>query len=639
MISSPEQNVVYYPSGSDIYALYTKTREREVVTRLPFSPHCVTADQGWLCCGGQPGHFTAISIKGRDKDFDFTLNSDADPDARLPLDLDPTRRSTPRDIPSLSRSSGARQPLIANVRTIGEDINNCITLWFPKSPTSDRTYKIPVAVAANNDKTVSIIRLEDSEVLDKLTYPDCVNRAVISPDGELLIAILDDPFLYIHQRERQPGSNAGSNTTLSYEWKPACRIQLEGQKQSDQSTFKGSFAAAFSKSGKFLAVGTQHGVISVFDTESLLVEDSEPLAVFTTSRPMQASGAVRSMEFSPAPFDLLAWTEASGRAGVADLRDLFLSRQLLTVDCRLDGMVKIIVSERSGDETRLDPRLRSFRTDSSLSSTTPDYLGLDFERRQLRHLTREMLDRHQPPLTAEETEVLQAMTVSRRQRDVQAETSGTSASSPWANSQRVTTTSANASGTATSASNSGEGTSSDRRISTAGLPAALREFVNPDRTAVPLRSFINERNRENERRNQQQEPRRRASIILAAAEQALEQETLAASSAANRNGNDTSRNLERLSLTPPRLLGSDFPNNPWTEIDAPYHNPLDRSTRVRIELEDDDRGFAHRLRQPWRGLEERGLGSFDENLMLRGVLRTGPANTMGCCWSPDGRLL
>jgi len=503
---------------------------------------------------------------------------------------------------------------------------------------------VAVAVVANNDKSVYILNLQDSEILERLTFPDCVNRAVMSPDGELLVTVLDDPFLYVHRRTPKSVTSPGLfHSKHSYEWTGLCRIQLEGQKQGDSSSMKGSFALSFSNSGKYLAVATQYGVISVFETVFLEHEDVEPLAVFTSSRPGLPSGAVRAMEFSPGPFDLLAWTESSGQVGVADIRNLFLSRQLLKVDCRLEGVEKVHVLERPGEPV-IDPRLRSFRTDSpSSSSTTPDYLGLDFERRQLRHLTREMLDRHHSPLTSEELDVLTAHRIARRQRDALADTAGASGWGPWAGSSRAT---------ATSAATTGEGSNiSERRISTTGLPAALREFVNPDRTAASFRSFINERNQDRERRSQQQEPRRRSSVILAAAERTIEQENSGAS--ANRTGNDNSNTLERLTLTPPRLIGSDSPNNPWAEIDALYRTrfpgdpPPDRSSRLRIELEDDDRrDFAHRLRQPWRPLGELALGGRDESSMiLRGVLRRRdedderPPETMGISWNPDGRIL
>jgi hypothetical protein len=680
MISSPEQDVVYYPSGSDIYALYTKTRERAIITRLPFSPRCLVAGNGWLCCGGVPGHYTAIPLRDWNTDLDLSLGLDSGPDARLPLDLDPSRRSTPSDIPP-HRPRGHAHPLVAHAKTIGKDINNCITLWFPSATSSNQTYTTPVAVVANNDKTVSIVNLKDpdAEVLEKLTYPDCVNRAVMSPDGELLVAVLDDPFLYVHQRQPVPKASARS-PEQTHEWTPTCRIQLESQRQSDPSNFRGSFAVSFSKSGKYLAVGTQYGVISVFDTETLTLEDSEPLVIFTTSRPMDntgtirsmdESGAVRSMEFSPGPFDLLAWTEASGRAGVADVRDLFVSRQLLMIDSRREGTERISVSERSADPI-IDPRLRSFRSlqTGSPSNATPDYLGVDFERRQLSHLTQELLDRHHSPLTPEQMDILQAHRVARHQRDAEAEGSDTSGWSPRPGDQRPTST--------TDTPTNGEGSSSsEHRISTVGLPAALRDFVNPDR-ASSFRSFINDRNQDrlisDRQRRSQPESRRESSTGVGAA------------------GNEVGRESRPWGSRPTasRLIRirTPAPSNPWAEIDSlhrsrspqvPTITPSARESRRQEERryeqewereptqqqewdeeqeveqegeqereqvpegrQNGEQRYSHRRpprRQPWRGLDDLGLGNFDENVVLRGVIRTGTADTMGCCWSPDGRKL
>ncbi|CZR62437.1 uncharacterized protein PAC_12334 [Phialocephala subalpina] len=632
LISSPKPNIVYYPSGTEVIALNTKTREREVIAKLPFFPRCLTASKDWLCCGAESGQYTAISLKDRAVDLDLLFGREADPDERLPLDLDPARRSATRDT-TFERRSPSR-PVLPEPVKIGTEIVNCVTLWCPGESVSEKAYNIPVAVVANNDCTVSIVDLRDSDVLDKLTLPDFVNRSVISPDGETLVTVCDDPFLYIHERKQKAGFRKERFETKDvqrYEWVLAGKVQLEGQRQGDKSENRGSFTACFSPSGKYLAVATQYGVVSVFDAEYLLDPDSLPV-LFTTSRPGVASGAVRSMEFSPGPFDLLAWTEHSGRVGVADVRSLFHSRQLVKINSQAEGVETVSVSDRQGDSV-IDPRLR--RNESP--SGTPDYLGLDLERRQLRHLTREMLDRHHTPVTVEELEVLQAHRIARRQRDAanaarEALAEGSSRWSAWGDGQR----------SSTAAGGEGPGSTS-RRISTSGLPAALREFVNPDRTAASFRSFINERNRENERRNQlQQEPRRRSSMILAATENAIERET---TGTGTRTGNDTSSTLERLTLTPSRgeAFGSDSPNNPWAEIDALYRSrfpgdpPIDRSTRLRVEVAADEepRDFAHRLRQPWRPL--------GDLIAAEGLLSTGgmhrSVETMGVAWSPDGRIL
>jgi hypothetical protein len=133
-------------------------------------------------------------------------------------------------------------------------------------------------------------------------------------------------------------------------------------------------------------------------------------------------------------------------------------------------------------------------------------------------------------------------------------------------------------------------------------------------------------------------------MILAAPENAIEQETLGPNN--SRSNNETSSGLERLTLTPPRLqaFGSDSSNNPWAEIDALYRSryadpPLDRTTRLRIDIEDEDRrDFAHRLRQPWRPLDDHSEPADRHENDLRDVL-LHPDETMGCCWSEDGRIL
>lgn len=395
-MSSPEKDIVYYPSGTSVIALNTATRERALVTKLSFSPRCLVASKEWLCCGGERGEYTAVYLN----DTGFDSAQDIGTDSRLPLDLDPPRRSVSIEQTSTSRTSrGHTRPVIAEVSKVGTEIVNCITLWSPAEGASDVAYKVPVAVISNNDRTVSILNIRTSETLEKLILPDFVNRSVLSEDGRLLATICDDPFLYIHERRLKSEFKRERLGKLrsDYEWVLTGRVQLEGQLLGNKSAMRGSFAACFSKSGKWLAIATQYGLITVFETERL-PDPSASRVVFTSSRPGVESGAIRAMQFSPGPYDLLAWTEASGRAGVADVRTLFLSRQQLIIDSHASEVERVIVSDQAG-EALIDPRLRHIRSDPS---RTPDYLGLDLERRQLRHLTREMLDRHQAPLTAEE---------------------------------------------------------------------------------------------------------------------------------------------------------------------------------------------------------------------------------------------
>ncbi|RFU36192.1 hypothetical protein B7463_g135, partial [Scytalidium lignicola] len=646
LITSPKQNVIYYPHGSDIYRLDTKTRDREIITTLSFAPRCLTASRDWICCGGEKGNYTAIYLgeQAERDNYDTDTSAVAEPDERLPLDLD-LSRARETSTTATSRTSRNRSYLIlANVKNIGTEIVNCITTWFPPATVSKQAYQIPLAVVSNNDSTVSILDLAKSEVLEKLTLLDYVNRAVISPDGTMLISICDDPFLYIHTRKPRPKDRFQVKQSNGHEFVYWGRIQLKGQRQADKSNMRGSFAATFSPSGKYLAVATQYGVISVFDTQLLTLEEYDPLLVsFTTSRPNRECGAVRAMEFSPEPYELLAWTESSGRVGIADVRDLFLSRQMITLDSEEENVDTVYPSDRPGEPV-IDPRLHSFRGDPPSSSTTPEYR--DFapdtpEQRRTRQLTREMLERQISPLTAEELEVLEAHSAARRQRD--AARDGTAQSGPsrwglWMTEPRSSGTSSGAQGEQANAS--------DRSIFNYGLPTALREFINNDRSAASFRVFINERNQERERRGQQL-PRRRSSMILAAAENAIERETLG-SNVGGDSSQDDADGLQRLIRNglpptprmPPELETSS--TNPWAEIDTlhrsrvpPDISAVDRSTRLRIQMEDEDRrNFAHRLRQPWRPTTD----DRDESGVIRNV-RIGTTETTGCCWSQDGRIL
>lgn len=188
LVSSPEKNTIYFPSGSNVIAVNTKTREREVVANLSFKPRCLTASKEWLCCGGDKGNYTAICLD--DSKVNLDIPSESDPDARLPLDLDVPRRAIPIERASAPRRSRGHRPVVADVIKVGTELVNCITLWFPGKDACGVAHKVPVAVVANNDCTVSILNVRTSEALETLSMPDFVNRSVLSPDGRLLATIV-----------------------------------------------------------------------------------------------------------------------------------------------------------------------------------------------------------------------------------------------------------------------------------------------------------------------------------------------------------------------------------------------------------------------------------------------------------------
>lgn len=344
-------------------------------------------------------------------------------DDRLQLGLDTAADDPmPSLIPAESRpeansNSNHSKNLVARSKNFGTDRVNCITLWFPPGPKDFRfggAYSQPCAVLANNDKHITVVGLGDQEALDKIACPDFVNRAVLSPDGRLLAAICDDPYLYVHERVPKENSAQGLFTrrdVTDFEWKLCAKVHLKSQRKEDRSDQRGSFAACFSNTGRYLAVGTQYGVISVFDTAAFTIPGFDPLiTTFTSSRPKQDVGAIRDMAFCPGPFDLLAWTEHRGRVGVADIRSNYVSRQILDLD-NYEDYVQIMITERGS----IDPRLleRNDRGDLALAESS-DVLA---SRRSAR---RAAASNAAASFDAEETLILEALSEQRRRRDLAA---------------------------------------------------------------------------------------------------------------------------------------------------------------------------------------------------------------------------
>lgn len=233
------KNVVYYVTGDqnkNIQRLNTTTLEAETIKRLPFSPRCLVAENGWICCGGEFGDFTAIQLQDGPSFNPYNVSIGFG-------DLDETDSPPPEDLIflSLARARSAKN-LMADSKKYGKELVNCITLWFP--PTLSRpvvgAYAEPMAVLSNNDKTVTLIKLQSQDAEQVLTYPDCVNRAIISPDGRLMVAITDDPYLYMHERvEKSPswGPFRSADKPM-FEWKPCGRIHLRHQSPDAPTTVR-----------------------------------------------------------------------------------------------------------------------------------------------------------------------------------------------------------------------------------------------------------------------------------------------------------------------------------------------------------------------------------------------------------------
>ncbi|VUC23070.1 unnamed protein product [Clonostachys rosea] len=432
LISAEKQHIVYLPGGhgsNHVQRLNTKTRECETIKLLTFAPRCLVAKGGWLCCGSEQGDFVAIRLN-EDAICETTNRTTSGQDAsESSLDLDYTLNTVPfgaggtESGPSdallglIARARRGNKSLIAkNIRLAKERVN-CITLWFPPTQHAvlhGNAYTFPVAVLANNDKTVALVHLNEREDPDKLeamdviTYPDYVNRAIISPDGRLLIAILDDPYLYIHERVEQSPQPDTLRARIEkvYNWELKQTILLKSQKAGDISESRGSFAASFSMSGAYLAIGTQHGTISIFDAERLTDTEVDPLiTTFTSSRPKSGSGAIRDMAFCPGPYDILAWTEDRGHIGLADVRSNFAIRQIVDISSQADFEHFEVL-----DRNTVDPRLLDRRAERNIEGAALDEPSLVETRRRT-------IDGLNHPLTANETLVLEAIQEDRRRRE------------------------------------------------------------------------------------------------------------------------------------------------------------------------------------------------------------------------------
>ncbi|KAL4927650.1 uncharacterized protein BDV17DRAFT_266159 [Aspergillus undulatus] len=163
-----------------------------------------------------------------------------------------------------------------------------------------------------------------------------MNYAIISPDSSILAAVGDEDSAYFYSLTRDLSTvvSIGTGTKVSgWTFAEILRTEMDiGPRIED----KCCFTIAFSQSNKLCAIGSQSGVISVFDVESIREigrSDKSPIVCyFNSSRHSCSGGAVRCMSFSPEPWDLLVWLEDTGRAGIADVRQAFIRRQILELN-------------------------------------------------------------------------------------------------------------------------------------------------------------------------------------------------------------------------------------------------------------------------------------------------------------------
>lgn len=349
------------------------TKKRKHLTTLPFEARCTASGFGYLCVGGEEdGHFAVIKLAATGP-----LRT-VDVDAPLPLDYWQNQRGTPR---------------AANVKVerIGEEIVNSISIHQIQDEEA-HLYDI-VAVLTNNDKTVRVYSLSQSVETSVLDLPCPMNHATMSPDGTVLVAVGDSNEAFFFRRALQqappqiPKPHNRLNTA-SATWELANLVKLRSVDRNYHGS--GYFTTAWSPSGQLVAVGSEGGYISVFDMQlfaQCLPDDGDDaiIATIASTRPNNSSnmragdslhpGAVRSMMFSPEPWDLLIWAEDQGRVCIGDLRTGLRTKQVIELKPDEEGLKRCKLEDLPDDGPSIDEQLeeeywRSYQDNPDAATAT-----------------------------------------------------------------------------------------------------------------------------------------------------------------------------------------------------------------------------------------------------------------------------
>ena len=371
---------------------------------------------------------------------------------------------------------------------------------------------VPVAPVVdtlrNNDQTVRIFSLTQSRLLQTLDFSTPMNHASISPDGNLLLAVGDEGRAFFCKRVRLPGATInGDSSYARYEWHQIAEpeLRLSGHHQ------EACFATAFSPSGHICAVASQSGIVTIFDT-ALIHDDMEVdeavIDVLKSSRQAVAStwyGAVRSMSFSPAPWDLLAWAEDRGRVCVVDLRNGLCFKQVITLETDSPDLNRMEIEDynTTSEQRQLEIERRflerhreALEAQDHLAavSHTADYLELAAERRRLEREALAATSRDLHAFTESERQLVDSIGL-RRPQGSNNDSSSTSPTGP---------TSVNY----TPSRNT-------EAQSWTGLPSPTPSSNIQSRSTASINEFMRLRNWERARQSDRAyQPRRRSSVVI-----------------------------------------------------------------------------------------------------------------------------
>ncbi|EPS41666.1 hypothetical protein H072_4434 [Dactylellina haptotyla CBS 200.50] len=330
LLCSPAPNVLYYPVDARIYSLNTATKERKLITFLPFEPRCISAKYGWICTGGVDNGQIAV-IKVTDKLSPSPTSAAADerrsdliPDGPVDTFNDSPTADDKHDSGDGETEQSASRTEYLRLAELGGTIVNSITMYKPGDSKSDGDV---IAIITNNDKTVRLFSLSKFRVLTTLTLPFHTNHASVSPDGKFLVVVGDSSKVYFYNL-----ATLTSESLPNYSWKLASSPSYSGG--------DALISTDFSPCSKLCAIASQDGSITVFDTRLFSKNSNSPPIIrsIQSSRPQTQAGAVRCVVFSPCPWDLLVWAEHTGRITITDARVEFGSSQTIRVNVGGDNV-------------------------------------------------------------------------------------------------------------------------------------------------------------------------------------------------------------------------------------------------------------------------------------------------------------
>ena len=263
-------------------------------------------------------------------------------------------------------SLGAIAPRV-KVERIGEEIVNSVSVHRLPALQEGSSDEV-VAVLTNNDKTVRIYSLTHLVETTLLPLPVSINHATISPDGRILVAVGDSPRAYFFERTKsRKGAKFKSNddvSNLPSDWQPLKEAKLHSPRKATNCCY---FSTTWSPSGSLCAIGSECGYVSIFETallEEVEYGEDAVVRILASSRPRAEAGpgAVRTMLFAPEAWDLLIWSEDSGRVCIGDLRTGLRTKQTILLDHQEQGLEKVEVTD-SDDPTQIEVNMLSQEAD------------------------------------------------------------------------------------------------------------------------------------------------------------------------------------------------------------------------------------------------------------------------------------